>query len=459
MLDFFKKNSRKSVQIKQWRNYQSRLNKKAATRRLYQRLPLHLALLGLLACAVAAGLMVVRQIKAPPKTAHSVAVPDPIETFDKAALQKIIRHNPWSSSADNYFELHTGGKTYQVQSSIEPSLQRFLVDHIDRKNSKHFGFVMMDPETGRVLSMVSYDRHSQTANVCLQPEYPAASIFKIVTAAGALEKCGFSADTPLTFNGNKYTLYKTQLKDQINKHTSQVSFAKSFACSINPVFGKIGVHQLGKSGLESYAAAFGFNKAFDFEIPLPPSTFAVTDDPFNCAEAASGFNRRTLLSPMHGALIVASIVNNGRLLEPTLIDTVRAGDEAVYRRRQQEACEPVTPYTANTLKKMMTETVASGTASKSFAGYKKDKVLSRLAIGGKTGSINNNAEHLKYDWFAGFAEGEAGRPKIVVCALVVHKDYIGIKSAQYARMAIKEYFKNHESSPPSQQSSATAAAL
>ncbi|MDO9264368.1 MAG: penicillin-binding transpeptidase domain-containing protein [Desulfosalsimonadaceae bacterium] len=448
---------RKSVQVNQWRSYQSGLNKKAATRRLYRLLPVYAGLACVIAFMIYGVSTLLNKTRTSPTQAYSVAVPDPIETFDKTTLQKIIRHNPWTNSADNDFELHTSGKTYQVHSSIDPSLQQFIVDRIDKKNSKHFGFIAMDPETGRILSMVSYDRNSQTANICLQPEFPAASIIKIVTAAAALEKCGFNADTPVTFNGNKYTLYKTQLKEQINKHTSQVSFEKAFACSINPVFGKIGVNQLGKSVLESYASAFGFNRMFDFEIPLPPSAFAISDEPYNCAEAACGFNRKTLISPLHGALIVASIINNGKLVEPTLIDAVKFSDDVVYQRNFHEVAEPVTPYTANALKKMMTATVASGTASKSFSGYKKDKILSELVIGGKTGSINNNAEHLKYDWFAGFAEGKNGSRKIVVCALVVHKDYIGTKSAQYARMAIKEYFENDDATAQIQPAQKAAA--
>jgi cell division protein FtsI/penicillin-binding protein 2 len=457
MFNFLKLKSRKQVRINQWRRYQSDLNKKATTHRLYRQLPAYAALACAILFLIYGGSIFIGNIRNAPIKEYSLDLPHSIETFDKATLQKIIRYNPWTNSEDDDFELHTSGKTYQVHSSIDSSLQQFIASRIDRKNSKHFGFIAMDPETGRILTMVSYDRNSQTANICLQPEFPGASIIKIVTAAAAIEKCGFNADTPVTFNGNKYTLYKTQLKEQINKSTNQVSFEKAFAFSINPVFGKVGLNQLGKSVLESYAAAFGFNKLFDFEIPLSPSVFAISDEPYNCAEAACGFNRRTLMSPIHGALIVAAIVNNGKLLEPTLIDAIKFSDDLVYQRSAHPLSAPVTPYTAGTLKKMMTVTVASGTASKSFSGYKKDKVLSELTIGGKTGSINNNAEHLKYDWFAGFAEGKTGSPKLVVCALVVHKDYIGTKSAQYARMAIKEYFENYETTAQIQSSQKAAA--
>ncbi len=301
----------------------------------------------------------------------------------------------------------------------------------------------MAPATGRILSMVSYDKNNKNANICTTPDYPAASLFKIITAAAAIEKCGFNCNTPVTFNDGKYTLYKPQLKDRINKYTNQITFGESFAGSVNPVFGKIGQNRLGKSALESYAAAFGFNQAFDFEIPLKSSIVSVSDIPYNWAEIACGFNNETLISPMHGAMIVSSIVNNGKLLEPTIIDEINQHGQVLYHQTSCQISKVIKPSTAAILKKLMNKTVVSGTASKSFSKFKKDEILSRLRIGGKTGSINNNAEHLKYDWFAGFAEEKNGSNKIVVSVLVVHQNYIGTRAASYSRMAIKEYFKNY----------------
>jgi peptidoglycan glycosyltransferase len=379
------------------------------------------------------------------------------DQFDKNTLQRIVRQFSFATGSDTNFELTTGGTTYQIKSSIDSGLQEFIIDHIDRKNSKYFGFVAMEPTTGRILSMASYDKNNKNSNICITPEYPAASLFKIITAAAVIEKCGFNCNTPVTFNDGKYTLYKNQLKDRVNKYTNKITFSESFADSVNPVFGKIGKNRLGKSTLENYAAAFGFNQKFDFEIPLNPSTVSVSDDPYNWAEIASGFNNDTLISPMHGALLVSGIVNNGKLLEPTIIDKINQDNQVVYHRNTQHVSNVIKPNTAMTLKKLMNKTVVSGTASKSFSRFKKDKVLARLNIGGKTGSINNNAEHLKYDWFAGFAEEKNGSNQIVISVLVVHQDYIGTRAASYSRMAIKEYFKNYYANINDQQEKKPAA--
>ena len=71
------------------------------------------------------------------------------------------------------------------------------------------------------------------------------------------------------------------------------------------------------------------------------------------------------------------------------------------------------------------------------------RCLSRLTLGGKTGSIYNRAHDARFDWFVGFATEKKGSEKIVVAVMVAHEDYIGIRAGQYARMAIEHYFKDY----------------
>ncbi len=126
----------------------------------------------------------------------------------------------------------------------------------------------------------------------------------------------------MKFNGYKHTLYKSQLKERSNRYTNKISFKDSFAQSVNPVFGKIGVLYLGKPQLEAYGVAFGFNRRFGFEIPCAPSRLTIDDDPYHWAEIASGFNNQTTLSPLHGAILAAVPLNQGRLVEPTIVDRI-----------------------------------------------------------------------------------------------------------------------------------------
>jgi cell division protein FtsI/penicillin-binding protein 2 len=218
----------------------------------------------------------------------------------------------------------------------------------------------------------------------------------------------------------------------------------AFAKSVNPVFGKLGALYLGKEELESYARAFGFNLPINFEIYLSPSETVITDEPYQWAEIASGFNRQTKMSPIHGALIAATIFNRGKLIEPTIVDRI-VGETGVelYRSQPVTINQAMEPDTSNALHELMTATTRSGTVRGAVRRYRRDKIISRLEIGGKTGTINNKTDDVKYDWFVGYAQDKAGDGKIILSVLVAHEKYIGIRATQYAIMAFKQYFKTH----------------
>lgn len=360
----------------------------------------------------------------------------------KNDVRKLLDRQGIDNLIDNSLQLHIGQQTLQVETSLDADLQNYLLTNMDRKNSRDIGIVVMDADTGRVLAMAGFDKTGNAGNPCLRSNFPAASIFKIITAASAVDTYNYTADSTMRFNGYKHTLYKQQLTEKVNKHTNTVSFKDAFAQSINPVFGKLGELHLGKSVLEKYAETFRFNEAFDFDLSLQPSHFQIGDDPYNWAEVASGFNRDTTISPLHGAMLAAAILNQGRLVEPSLVDRIVDKEgKLLYRGMQSGNHQAMSPKASTILGQMMETTIKSGTARKSFRGYEKDKILSQLQIGGKTGSMDNRTHDVRYDWFVGFARELRGRGNLAVAVLVAHEDFIGTRASQYARMAITHYFK------------------
>jgi peptidoglycan glycosyltransferase len=90
----------------------------------------------------------------------------------------------------------------------------------------------------------------------------------------------------------------------------------------------------------------------------------------------------------------------------------------------------------------METTIQSGTGRKAFRSRRRNGVLAKLEIGCKTGSIDNRSHDVRYDWFVGFANEKKGSGGLVVAVLVAHEQYIGIRAAQYAKMAMTHYFEN-----------------
>jgi cell division protein FtsI/penicillin-binding protein 2 len=117
--------------------------------------------------------------------------------------------------------------------------------------------------------------------------------------------------------------------------------------------------------------------------------------------------------------------------------------DIVYQSRFTVLNRAISPESSGVIKQLMLETIASGTCRKAFRGYRKDTVLSKLNIGGKTGTISSKDRHAHYDWFVGFAEEKGGTEQIVISAMVAHGKRAGIRAKEYARMAIKEYFRNY----------------
>ncbi|MBU2521301.1 MAG: PbpA [Proteobacteria bacterium] len=364
--------------------------------------------------------------------------------IDKNDIQTLLDKKAFVNLKDKSFDLVVNSQKLRVNTSLDLSLQHYLQKKIDRDTSRYVGIVVMDPSTGRVLSMVSFDKTDPSNNPCIDNEFPAASIFKIVTAAAAVEKCGFNLSSKFSYNGRKYTLYKSQLKDKTNKYTNKTTLKDSFAQSVNPVFGKIGANYLGKSNLEEYALAFGFNRKINFEIPLSPSFISLSDDPYQWAEVACGFNHETKISPVHGAVITSAILNQGRMIEPTIVDQIIDGaGHTIYRGHIVTMNRAMTSESSDVVNNLMRASIRSGTCSKIFRGRGTDHILSRLNIGGKTGSIDTKKHDGRYDWFVGFAEEKEGAGKLVISVIVVHEKYIGTRASQYARMAIKEYFRDY----------------
>jgi len=365
--------------------------------------------------------------------------------IDKRAIQTVLNSSTLLNSEANRLDLVIDNRPVVVDTSLDVALQRFLLGKLNPSTSKYIGIVAMEPSSGQIVSMVGYDKARSSENLCTEHLFPAASVFKIVTASAVIEACGLSPRSTLTYNGRNHTLYKSQLKEQKNRWTTRTTLEKSFAQSINPVFGKIGIHYLGQDLLAKYAKEFGFNREIPFEIPIQTSYFRISSDPYHWAEVASGFNRETLISIVHGAMMAAVIANGGILLEPTVVQRVTDVDgRVIYKSRPTVIRKVISPEASQEMADLMTATIRYGTSRKAFRKHRKDKILSKLTIGGKTGSIDNSSHDARIDWFVGFARERDGEHQLAVSVVVSHEKYIGIRAAEYARMAIRQYFNNVE---------------
>ncbi|MDI6755350.1 MAG: penicillin-binding transpeptidase domain-containing protein [Thermodesulfobacteriota bacterium] len=342
-----------------------------------------------------------------------------------------------------HFDKIIGGKfteereSYRLRYTVDPALQN-SVNEVFRNYRPPFAvFVAIEPKTGRIIALADFAQENPDyPGVWQRATYPAASVFKLVTAAGALEKGILNYDSAVSFRGNLYRLGPQKLSESSHKDR-RTNFDDALGKSNNVVFGRVASKLLGPQTLRQYTEAFGFNQPFQFDFPLDMSRAFIPEEAYELARCGAGFGEVTL-NPLHAAMIAGCIANQGVMMRPYLIEEVdNKNGQKLYQAKTEILAKPITPKTAEDLSRMMMRTVEDGTASKIFQRYGKT-LLKKMTICGKTGSLSGDNPPGLYDWFVGFAPAE--NPQIAFAAMVINNGRWKIKGAFVAQEALKEFF-------------------
>lgn len=351
----------------------------------------------------------------------------------KAYIDAIYK-NKWEYAelSDRYI-VNYDKDTYIVLT-IRPGLQKMLENILAKYDTRISVGIIEDPFTGEILALASShknkvlsveDDNFKTSNWAFKATFPVASIFKIITAAAGI-------DTGKITSNSNFLAYKK----------SYMKVWKAFASSHNGVFGSV-AKKAGRETVNKYATAFGFNKNFFFDLPVGKSVCKLSTNKTQMGQDAAGLNKDFLVSPMHVASIVSTVLNRGKTLKPYLVDYVVRKGKIVFKRRPFQLAQPIKESTAREIYKMMYATTAVGTGKKGFGGYKKCPTLSKIC-GGKTGTLTGASPNYLYTWFGGFTKA-TGRDLCIV-TLSGQKNHSGTKAASIAgQIAYELYMKRHES--------------
>jgi cell division protein FtsI/penicillin-binding protein 2 len=435
-----------------WRKYQAELQRRARLKQFFNNLPFLIIVsisgLFVLMTVVWAGLWVSdrwSQAGQPPPALPNLQKPPEsispkISRDDLPELLDDITRD--STLLSDVFVCEKDSKLYTIRTTIDTKLQQYIKGMLKRARTLQSAVVVLDSNDGRVIAMVHHDTNGSRANLNLKADFPAASLFKIVSAAAALENSGYSPDTPLYFRGRRHTLYKSQLKQIKDRWTTETTLGKAFALSNNSVFGKLGIYVLGQKVLIDYAEKFAFNRPIPFDLNLEVSPISVPADDFGLAEIASGFNKRTLISPLHATLLASVGANNGKMPTPWLVDTVQdEKDQVLYHADIGILNRPVAGKAAKDLTALMQYAARSGTSRSVFRKLRRRKFFRTFELGAKTGTINDKSDRFKYDWISAFALAPDRNGSIAVGVLGVHGKILGTRSTELARAIIDYYFR------------------
>lgn len=318
--------------------------------------------------------------------------------------------------------------------TVEPDLQREAAQLLDGYTG---AAIVIDPATGAILAIVSSPAVDPVplaaVNQAQVPSarraweallgnpdrplvrrateglYPPGSTFKVVTAAAGIESGIVEPDTVFEDNGSLeidgHVIVEANRPDEA---ITQWTLTEGFAYSLNVVFAQVGL-QVGRHELEERAEAFGIGASIPFDEPVSAGQIA-SDDAFLESPAAladTAFGQGELLvTPLHMALVASAVANDGPVMRPFLVASLRdQKGETVSTTQPRILYEAIDEQTAHIMQGLMVDAVEWG-----YAGA---AMLPGYRVGGKTGTAESGNE-IPHGWFIGFAGQEVAQVAVAV---------------------------------------------
>lgn len=328
-----------------------------------------------------------------------------------------------------------------IELSLDADVQQAAWDAFEGQAG---GLVVMDPDTGKLLALVtspSFDNNAFAAglsqkdwlalrdnprhplqNRIIQSVYPPGSVWKLMMTGMILNE-GISPAESVYCNGSVQLGRQTFRCWKKGGH-GRVDMMRSLIESCDVYYYQM-AERLGIDKIEQFAKACGFGAPTGIDLPHEKSGLVPSKswkrrrfgEPWHRGETlnVSIGQGATLVTPVQVAVFVASLMNGGKLLKPSLLM-----DEPPVVR----GTTPMTPQGRKLVLESMRLTVATdaGTA----------KVLRRpdAVMGGKTGTAQVvkilgeerlKAEQMAYEhrdhaWMASWGEKD-GKRYVVVCML------------------------------------------
>lgn len=336
--------------------------------------------------------------------------------------------------------------------TIDEVIQRYLEDsleqvYIDSKGVGAYG-VVMDVNSGAILAMASMQNfdlneprqlteeetkqleeeypdetersqakynllYSRWRNFIVSDTYEPGSVFKIVTAAAALEENAVSPDMSYSCSGKIQVSDRTIKCHKRSGHGTQ-NLKQGLMNSCNPLFITVG-QKLGAEKFFEYFEAFGFTEKTGIDLPAENTPVAgvnyhALEDMRIVELSSSSFGQSFQVTPIQMITAISAIANGGKLMTPYVVQKqLDENGNVISETRPIVRRQVISEQTAATVADMMEAVVTSGTGKNAYvAGYR---------VAGKTGTSQKLGK--KGEYVASFGcFAPADDPEIAVLILV-----------------------------------------
>jgi cell division protein FtsI (penicillin-binding protein 3) len=312
---------------------------------------------------------------------------------------------------------------HAVVLALDESLQHAAERELDRAMFETASIagvvVVLDPRTGEVLALANRPTFnpnrfaaypsSRWKNRAVADAYEPGSIFKLVTAAAALEEKVVDPDEILDCGLGSIDV----AGQRINDHAvfDHLTFRDVMARSSDIGMIRVG-QRLGRDNLDRYIRKFGFGAPSGVDLPGESSGLLRPTERWSALSVASlSFGQEIGVTALQMALAAGVVANGGYLMKPLVVRRVEDSRGSVVKAFRPYAVRRVLEAdTVSTLGEILKAVVRDGTGKRAaIPGY---------VVAGKTGTAQKIDATGRYSMidhvasFVGFVP--ASRPALVV---------------------------------------------
>lgn len=348
------------------------------------------------------------------------------------------------------FENTFTGKKFEgrnVVLTLDDRLQKASAEALEGYKG---AVVILEPSTGKIKAMYSNptfnpnklvanwdsltsdDKNSPLVNRATQGLYPPGSIFKIIPAIALIESNPNYMDISYYCNGKiSKDDYTIQCYDGVAH--GEVTLKEAFEKSCNAYF----IHledYVSPKVLQQTGEKLLFNQLLPVDVEYNKSRLLLGTNNTNFDISATYIGQgKTLVTPLHMAMIASAIANDGVLMAPYVFDYSANQNGRVLMKNLPEYYKALMDENvAKELQKLMTGVVDRGTATR--------LAMSGIEIAGKTGTAQNETGQ-DHSWFMGFAYKTDNPDEEIAFAVIVENGGNGSKALEVTKEFLKT-FKN-----------------
>ncbi|MEY8515442.1 penicillin-binding transpeptidase domain-containing protein [Lachnospiraceae bacterium 29-84] len=348
---------------------------------------------------------------------------------------------------------------YNIQMYCEQAAKKVM----EAKSADSVSILVMNPQNGEIMAMVNvpeFDLNdpftvvqaggpqaegAQSAadkqdllnqmwrNPCISDTYEPGSVFKIITAASALEEGVVSLEDHFFCPGYKLVEDRRIHCHKRTGHGSE-TFTEGIMNSCNPVFIELG-QRVGVDSFYKYFQQFGLLERTGIDLPGEAATIMHNKKNVGPVELATvSFGQSFQITPVQLAATVSSLVNGGKRVVPHFGVAVKDAQGKLVETLQYEAKEGiVSSGTSETLRTLLEKVVSEGSGKRAY--------IEGFSIGGKTATSQTlpRSANRYISSFLGFAPAE--NPKALAIAIINNPQGI-YYGGTIAAPVVQEIFSN-----------------